>query len=131
MTRVESHTISCLGHSFLLLWNFVDYFEFSFFVLKKIVLLCIIKKYCLSRLSCCSLTQSCPTLCDPMVCSTPGLRVPHYLPKFAQVHVHCIVDDLSWCRLNPSHWPEPNILQENCKWNTFQDCSMLLNFVHC
>ena len=39
---------------------------------------------------CCSVTQSCPTLCDPMDCSTPGLTVPHHLPKFAQVHVHCI-----------------------------------------
>ena len=35
-----------------------------------------------------SVAQLCPTLCDPMDCSTPGLPVPHYLPKFAQVHVH-------------------------------------------
>ena len=28
----------------------------------------------------------------PMDCSTPGLPVPHHLPKFAQVHVHCISD---------------------------------------
>ena len=41
---------------------------------------------------CCSVTQSCPTLCDPMDCSIPGLPVPHYLPKFAQVHVHCMGD---------------------------------------
>ena len=40
---------------------------------------------------CCSVAQSCPTLCNPMDCSTPGLSVPH-LPKFAQVHVHCISD---------------------------------------
>ena len=31
-------------------------------------------------------------LCDPMDCSMPGLSVPHHLPKFAQVHVHCISD---------------------------------------
>ena len=31
-------------------------------------------------------------LCDTMDCSTPGLSVPHHLPKFAQVHVHCIGD---------------------------------------
>ena len=42
--------------------------------------------------SCCSVAQSCPTLCDPMDCSTPGLPVPHHLPKFAKVHVHCIGD---------------------------------------
>ena len=41
---------------------------------------------------CCSVAHSCPTLCDPMDCSTPALSVPHHLPKFAQVHVHCIVD---------------------------------------
>ena len=41
---------------------------------------------------CCSVTQSCLSLCDPMDCSTPGFPVPHHLPKFAQVHVHCISD---------------------------------------
>ena len=40
----------------------------------------------------CSVAQSCPTLFNPMDCSTPGLPVPHHLLKFAQVHVHCIGD---------------------------------------
>ena len=31
-----------------------------------------------------SVTQSCPTLCDPMNCSTPGLPVHHQLPEFTQ-----------------------------------------------
>ena len=35
-------------------------------------------------------TKSCPTLCDPMDCNTPGLPVHHYLPEFAQVHVHWV-----------------------------------------
>ena len=39
-----------------------------------------------------------PSLCDPMDCSTPGLPVPHHLPEFAQVHVHCITD-----AIQPSH----------------------------
>ena len=30
--------------------------------------------------------QSCPTLCDPMNCSTPGLPVHHQLPEFTQTH---------------------------------------------
>jgi len=38
----------------------------------------------------CSVTRSCPTLCDPMVCSMPGLPVLHRLPEFAQVHIPCI-----------------------------------------
>ena len=47
---------------------------------------------------CCSVTQSCPTLCDPMDCRTPGLSVPMHLPKFAQVHV-CFIGDA----IQPSH----------------------------
>ena len=35
-----------------------------------------------------SVTQSCPTLCDPVDYSTPGLPVHHQLPEFAQSHVH-------------------------------------------
>ena len=35
-----------------------------------------------------SVAQSCPTLCDPMNCSTPGLPVHHKLLEFTQTHVH-------------------------------------------
>ena len=35
-----------------------------------------------------SVTQSCPTLCNPMNRSTPGLPVHHHLPEFTQTHVH-------------------------------------------
>ena len=38
----------------------------------------------------CSFAQSCPTLCNPMDCSTPGFLVLHYLPEFAQTHVHWV-----------------------------------------
>ena len=37
---------------------------------------------------CCWVTQSCPTLCDPMDCSTPGFPVLHHLPELAQTYVH-------------------------------------------
>ena len=37
-----------------------------------------------------SVTQSCPTLFDPMSCSTPGLPVHHQLPEFTQTHVHLV-----------------------------------------
>ena len=50
-----------------------------------------------------SLTQSCPTLCDPMDCSTPGLPVLHYLPKPAQTHVHSVYDVIQ-----PSHSLPPS-----------------------
>ena len=39
-----------------------------------------------------SVTQSCPTLCDPMNCSTPGLPVHHQLPEFTQTYVHRVGD---------------------------------------
>ena len=41
---------------------------------------------------CCSVAKSCPTLCDPMDCSTPGFPIFHYLPEFAQTHVHWVID---------------------------------------
>ena len=45
-----------------------------------------------------SVIQSCPTLCDPMDCSTPGLPVNHQLPEFTQTHVHWVGD-----AIQPSH----------------------------
>ena len=38
--------------------------------------------------SCCSVTQSCLTLCDPMDSSTPDFPVLHHFPEFVQTHVH-------------------------------------------
>ena len=40
-----------------------------------------------------SVAQSCPTLCDPMNCSRPGLPVHHQLPEFTQTHVHRVGDN--------------------------------------
>ena len=45
-----------------------------------------------------SLTQLCPTFCDPMNRSTPGLPVQHQLPEFTQTHVHRVSD-----AIQPSH----------------------------
>ena len=39
-----------------------------------------------------SVAQSCPTLCDPVNRSTPGLPVHHQLPEFTQTHVHRVGD---------------------------------------
>ena len=52
----------------------------------------------LFKVCCCSVAKSCPTLCDPMDCSTPGFPVLHCLPEFAQIHV-CWVGDA----IQPSH----------------------------
>jgi len=43
-------------------------------------------------ITCCSVYKSCPTLCDPMDCCMSGFSVFHYLPKFAQIHVHWVGD---------------------------------------
>ena len=45
-----------------------------------------------------SVTQSCPTLCNPINHSTPGLPVHHQLPEFTQTHVHWVGD-----AVQPSH----------------------------
>ena len=42
--------------------------------------------------TCCSVAQLCLTLCNPMDCSTPGFPVLHYLPEFAQTHIHWVSD---------------------------------------
>ena len=56
-----------------------------------------------------SVTQSCPTLCDSMNHSTPGLPVHHQLLEFTQTHVHRVSDTIQ-----PSHplsSPSPPSLQ--------------------
>ena len=45
-----------------------------------------------------SVPQSCPTLCNPMNRSTPGLPVHHQLLEFTQTHVHRVSD-----AIQPSH----------------------------
>ena len=45
-----------------------------------------------------SVAQSCPTLCDPINHSTPGLPVHHQLLEFTQTHVHGVSDTIQ-----PSH----------------------------
>ena len=46
----------------------------------------------------CSFTKLCPTLCDPMDCSTTGFPVLHQLLEFAQTHLHWFGD-----AVQPSH----------------------------
>ena len=57
---------------------------------------------------CCLVAQSCPTLCNPRSCGTPGFPVLHYLPEFAQTYVHWVED-----AIQPSHplsLPSPPVL---------------------
>ena len=54
---------------------------------------------------CCSVAQSCPTLCDPMDRNTPGFPVLHHLAEHAQTHVHWVGD-----AIQPSHALYPLLL---------------------
>ena len=56
-----------------------------------------------------SVAQSCPTLCDAMNHSMPGLPVPHQLPDFIQTHVHRVGDAIQPSHpLSSSFPPAPN-----------------------
>ena len=52
----------------------------------------------------CSVSQSCPTHCDPMDCSIPGFPVPHHLSELAHTYVHWVGDAIQPSRplLSPS-----------------------------
>ena len=80
-----------------------------------------------------SVTQSCPTLCNPMNRSTPGLPVYHQLPKFTQTHVHRVSDVIE-----PSHplsspsppAPNPSQHQGFFQWvNSSHEVAKVLEFL--
>ena len=79
-----------------------------------------------------SVAQSCPTLCDPMNRSTPGLSVHHQFPEFTQTHVHWIGD-----AIQPSHplsspfppAPNPSPHQSLFQWvNSSHEVAKVLEF---
>ena len=66
-----------------------------------------------------SVAQSCPTLCDHMNCSTPGLPVHDQLLEFTQIHVHWVSDAIQPSyRLSFPSPPAPNLSQHHglFKW---------------
>ena len=65
-----------------------------------------------------SVTQSCPTLCDPMNCSTPGLPVHHHLQEFTQTHVHRVHDATQ--PSDPLSSPSPPALNPSQHQSLFQ-----------
>ena len=79
-----------------------------------------------------SVAQSCPTLCDPMNRSTPGLLVHHQRPEFTQTHIHRVSD-----AIQPSHplsspsppAPNPSQHQSLFQWvNSSHDVAKVLEF---
>ena len=79
-----------------------------------------------------SVTQSCPTLCNPMNCSTPGLPVHHQLLEFPQTHVHRVSDAIqpSHPRSSPSPpAPNPSQHQSLFQWlNSSHEVAKVLEF---
>ena len=65
-----------------------------------------------------SVAQSCPTLCDPMNRSTPGLPVHHHLPAVIQTHVHWVGDAIQPSYPLSSSSPALNLSQHQrlFKW---------------
>ena len=79
-----------------------------------------------------SVAQSCPTLCNPMNLSMPGLPVHHHLPEFIQTHVHLVSD-----AIQPSHplsfpfppAPNPSQHQGLFQWvSTSHEVAKVLEF---
>ena len=75
--------------------NFLDELNFFYLGLQRIEWR---HSSVLLKIHFCSVSQSCPTLCDLMNCSTPGLPVHHQLPEFTQTHIHWVSD-----AIQPSH----------------------------
>ena len=67
-----------------------------------------------------SVAQSCPTLCDPMNRSTPGLPVHHQLPESTQTHVHRVGDAIQLSHPLSSPSPPALILSQNQHQSLFQ-----------
>ena len=79
-----------------------------------------------------SVAQSCLTLCDPMIRSTPGLLVHHQLPGFTQTHIYWVSD-----AIQPSHplsspslpAPNPSQHQSLFQWvNSSHEVAKVLEF---
>ena len=62
---------------------------------------------------CCSVTRVCPTLCNPLECSTPGFPVLLYLLEHSQTHVLWVGDAIQTCIIFSRH--SPLYLAQKCE----------------
>ena len=75
-----------------------------------------------------SVTQSCPTLCDPTDCSTPGFPVHCQLPELAQTHVHRLGDAIQY---HPLSSPSPPAFNHSQHQGLFQRVSSSHQVAQC
>ena len=131
------HHLSGRGHNLRLKSQSSSHFaSFSLLYSKNGTLkgmrLILIEKVGRKRRQFSSVTQSCPTLCNPMNRSTPGLPVHQQLPEFTQTHVHRVSD-----AIQPSHplsspsppAPNPSQHQSLFQWvNSSHEVAKVLEF---
>ena len=70
-----------------------------------------------------SVAQSCPTLCNPMECSTSGFPVHSQLPELIQTHVHRVCDAIQ--PFHPMSSPSPPAINLSQHQDFFQWVSSL------
>ena len=89
-------------------------------------------KFLLSSLQFSSVAQSCPTLCDPVNRSTPGLPLHHHLPEFTQTQVHRVSDAIQPSHLRSSPFPpapNPSQHQSLFQWvSSLHEVARVLEF---
>ena len=116
MWRTELFAKHCSGQTRIVLTRV---FTWYFFLFKSTKIFVLILSNHSVQFS--SVAQSCPTLCDPMNRSTPGLPVHHQLPESTQTHVHRVND-----AIQPSHLlssPSPPALNLSQHQGLFQRVS--------
>ena len=116
------------------IYNFTQLSENEYIVKEKWAGMPVATLQCLDHgyLQFSSVTQSCPTLCNPMNRSTPGLPVHHQLPEFTQTYIHRVGD-----AIQPSHplsspsppAPNPSQHQGLFQWvNSLHEVAKVLEF---
>ena len=112
---------------YLQLFHFFWFSDYNFFSFS--LLLCFLFA---PSLQFSSVTQSCPTLRDPMNCSTPGLPIHHQLLEFTQTHVHRVRDAIQSSHpLSSPSPPAPNPSQHQSpfQWvNSSHEVAKVLEF---
>ena len=109
-----------------LLWDWIRCLKY--FTIKRVIILTWVILTISTRASLVaqfsSVTQLCPTVCNPMNCSTPGFPVLHHHPELAQTHVHWVRDAIQTSCPLPS--PSPSALslsQGLCNELALRPCS--------
>ena len=122
---VRLWTVPCQAYHFSVLFHFSSKEE-------RKVLKGFLDIWTFSSVQFSSVTQLCPTLCDPMNRSTPGLPVHHQLLEFTQTHVHRVSDAIqpSYPLSSPSPpAPNPSQHQSLFQWvNSSHDVAKVLEF---